>query len=57
MAMGLMLATSGTILYLPANTLPPYLLGLLLGIGFGTAMIPYTVIKEVNPDNAKGSAT
>ena len=41
----------------PANTLPPYLLGLLLGIGSGAAMIPYTIIKEVNPDNVKGSAT
>jgi hypothetical protein len=27
------------------------------GIASGAAMIPYSVIKEVNPDNAKGSAT
>jgi MFS family permease len=55
--MALMLVATAAILYLPANTLPPYLLGLLLGIGSGAAMIPYTIIKEVNPDNVKGSAT
>jgi MFS family permease len=31
--MVLMLATAVAILYLPANTFPPYVLGLLLGIG------------------------
>jgi MFS family permease len=55
--MALMLASAAAILYFPANTFPPYLLGLLLGIGSGGAMIPYTIIKEVNPDNVKGSAT
>jgi MFS family permease len=30
---------------------------LLFGIASGAAMIPYSVIKEVNPDNVKGSAT
>ncbi len=55
--MALMLASAAAILYFPANTFPPYLLGLLLGIGSGAAMIPYTIIKEVNPDNVKGSAT
>ena len=29
----------------------------LFGIGSGAAMIPYSIIKEVNPDNVKGSAT
>jgi MFS family permease len=52
----LMLAASATVVYLP-GTLPPYVLGLLLGIGSGAAMIPYTIIKEVNPDEVKGSAT
>jgi hypothetical protein len=42
--------------YLP-GTAPPYLLGLLLGFGSGAAMIPYSIIKEVNPDEVKGSAT
>ena len=29
----------------------------LIGIGSGAAMIPYAIIKEVNPDKVKGSAT
>ena len=29
----------------------------LFGISSGAAMIPYTIIKEVNPDEVKGSAT
>jgi MFS family permease len=51
-----MLASAATVVYLP-GVAPPYLLGLLLGIGSGAAMIPYSVIKEVNPDRVKGSAT
>jgi MFS family permease len=53
----LMLVTALAILYLPPNTLPPYLLGFVLGFGSGAAMIPYSSIKEVNPDEVKGSAT
>ncbi|HET6931522.1 MAG TPA: MFS transporter [Candidatus Acidoferrum sp.] len=30
---------------------------LLFGIASGAAMIPYTIVKEVNPDEVKGSAT
>ena len=30
---------------------------LVFGVGSGAAMIPYTVIKESNPDRVKGSAT
>ncbi len=52
-----MLAMTLAILYLPQSILPPYVAGLLLGIASGVAMIPYTVIKEVNPDEIKGSAT
>lgn len=55
--MALMLAAALAILYLPPNSAPHYLLGLLLGIGSGAAMIPYSIIKEVNPDEVKGSAT
>ncbi|HVJ55952.1 MAG TPA: MFS transporter [Aliidongia sp.] len=55
--MVVMLAATLAILYLPANTLPPYMLGFLLGFGSGAAMIPYSMIKEVNPDQVKGSAT
>jgi MFS family permease len=53
----LMLVTTLAIFYLPGETFPPYLLAFLLGFGSGAAMIPYSTIKEVNPDNAKGSAT
>ncbi len=35
---------------------PPHVGGLLFGIGSGAAMIPYTMIKEVNLDRVKGSA-
>jgi MFS family permease len=51
-----MLAALLAVVYLP-GLLPPYVGGLLLGIGSGAAMIPYTIIKEVNPDGVKGSAT
>lgn len=37
--------------------LPSWLTLLVFGIASGAAMIPYTIIKEVNPDNVKGSAT
>jgi len=40
-----------------AAPVPVYGLMLILGIGSGAAMIPYTIIKEVNPDRVKGSAT
>jgi MFS family permease len=53
----LMLVAALAIFYLPPDTFPPYLLGFLLGLGSGAAMIPYSIIKEVNPDEAKGSAT
>jgi MFS family permease len=53
----LMLAATLAIFYLPPGTFPPYLLAFLLGFGSGAAMIPYSTIKEVNPDHAKGSAT
>ena len=52
-----MLAATLAIYYLPPETFPPYVLGFLLGLGSGAAMIPYSIIKEVNPDHAKGSAT
>jgi MFS family permease len=53
----LMLIVALAILYMPHDIIPPYLEGLLLGIGSGAAMIPYTIIKEVNADEVKGSAT
>ena len=45
------------ILYLPPASGLLYFYGLVFGIGSGAAMIPYSVIKEVNPDWVKGSAT
>jgi MFS family permease len=53
----LMLVAVLALYYLPPETFPPYVLALLLGFGSGAAMIPYSSVKEVNPDNAKGSAT
>lgn len=53
----LLALTFAAVLYLPVGAAPPYVLGLLMGVGSGAAMIPYTVIKEVNPDEIKGSAT
>jgi MFS family permease len=53
----LMLAATLALFYLPPETFPPYMLGFLLGFGSGAAMIPYSIINEVNPDHAKGSAT
>jgi MFS family permease len=57
MGSALMLVAMLGINYLPPGTFPPYSLGFLLGFGSGAAMIPYSIIKEVNPDYAKGSAT
>lgn len=52
----LMLIALLQLLYMP-GLLPVYVSTLILGIGSGAAMIPYSVIKESNPDNVKGSAT
>ncbi|SDI24385.1 Sugar phosphate permease [Bradyrhizobium lablabi] len=53
----LSLFSVAAILYLPLNTLPPYVLGFLLGFGSSAASIPYIIIKEVNPEGVSGSAT
>lgn len=53
----LMLVTGLAAIYLPPNSMPPYVVGFLFGFGSGAAMIPYSIIKEVNPDKVKGSAT
>ena len=37
--------------------IPPHVAMFVFGVASGAAMIPYSVIKEVNPDNVKGSAT
>jgi MFS family permease len=45
------------VLYGPSGVLPPYVLGLVMGIASGAAMLPYTVIKEANPPQYSGTAT
>jgi MFS family permease len=52
-----LLACLAWILYGPTNVFPPYVVGLVAGIASGAAMLPYTVIKEVNPPHASGTAT
>jgi MFS family permease len=52
-----LLASLGWILYGRPGLLPPYVVGLVMGIASGAAMIPYTVIKEANPANVGGTAT
>jgi len=51
-----MFACLAFILYGSPGALPPFALSLILGIASGAAMIPYTVIKEVNPSNLSGTA-
>jgi len=45
------------ILYGDADVLPPYVLGIVAGLASGSAMIPYTVIKEAHPRELNGTAT
>ena len=52
-----LLACLAWVLYGPPGVLPPYTVGLLMGIASGAAMIPYTVIKEANPPRVGGTAT
>jgi MFS family permease len=51
-----MITTFAQLVYLPA-LLPVIITMLLFGIASGAAMIPYSIIKEANPDRVKGSAT
>lgn len=53
----LLFACLAWILYGKAGLFPPYVLGLVAGIASGAAMLPYTVIKEVNPPQFGGTAT
>jgi len=52
----LMIVALVLLLYLP-DLLPTKFSMFLLGIASGAAMIPYSIIKEANPDHVKGSAT
>ena len=44
-------------LYGVPEIFPPYMVGIVAGIGSGAAMLPYSVIKEANPSNVSGTAT
>lgn len=52
----LLLAAGLTAIYVPVGTLPPYSVALAIGIGSGAAMIPFTIMKETNPSEVKGTA-
>lgn len=56
-AAALLLVCLAWILFGTPGVLPPYLLGLVAGIASGSAMLPYTVIKEANPPQFGGIAT
>ena len=45
------------ILFGRTDVFPPYVIGLVAGVGSGAAMLPYTVIKEANPPQLGGTAT
>jgi MFS family permease len=51
------LLTMTTILFGPVTSLPPFILGLTLGIASGAAMLTYSVIKEANRPEHSGTAT
>ncbi|MGA7918388.1 MAG: MFS transporter [Candidatus Acidiferrales bacterium] len=48
---------AGVQLALKPFPIPAHVAMFVFGVASGAAMIPYSVIKEVNPDNVKGSAT
>ena len=53
----LLLAGLAWVLFGRPGLLPPYVVGLVMGIASGAAMLPYTVIKETNPPQVSGTAT
>ncbi|WP_306350476.1 MFS transporter [Flavobacterium sp. '19STA2R22 D10 B1'] len=52
----LMILSLAQLIFLP-DLLSPKFSMFFLGVASGAAMIPYSIIKEANPDNVKGSAT
>lgn len=52
----IMLISFSQVIFMPA-LLPPVLSMFVFGIASGAAMIPYSIIKEANPEEVKGSAT
>ena len=51
-----MLAAGLTAIYAPTGLFPPYSIALVLGIASGAAMIPFSMMKETNPAQVKGTA-
>lgn len=51
-----MLAAGLAAIYVPAGTFPRYSVALLLGVASGAAMIPFSMMKEANPSEVKGTA-
>ncbi len=45
------------VLFGRAGAVPPYVVGIVMGLASGAAMLPYTVIKESNPRELGGTAT
>jgi sugar phosphate permease len=45
------------ILFGPPGAVPSYVMGIVMGVASGAAMIPYTVAKEGNPRELGGSTT
>jgi len=54
---GLVMVVAIAQISLLPSLLSPIFGMLILGVASGAAMIPYTIIKEANPDEVKGSAT
>jgi MFS family permease len=52
----IMLAAGLVAVYVPENLLARYAVALVLGIASGAAMIPFSMIKEANPSEVKGTA-
>jgi len=52
----MMIVSFALFIFLP-GVIPPFISMFIFGVASGAAMIPYTIIKEANPDNVKGSAT
>ncbi|MFC0513008.1 MFS transporter [Mucilaginibacter angelicae] len=52
----IMLLSFAQLIFMP-SLIPGYISMFIFGTASGAAMIPYTIIKEANPDNVKGSAT
>jgi MFS family permease len=53
----MLLAVVAWVLFGKPEILRGHTVGILMGIGSGAAMLPYSVIKEVNPPELGGTAT